>query len=321
MATKPDRKHGAVGDRVLIEGRVYVKQKSGMWSLEITKSLLRKIKKLYVEQSKTLREVSKELDIPHSHVQKICNEQKWMRSHYGVKQEGLGLAVRKKRKILNLYHDGHTIPEISVTLGLRQFAVRQVVKASIPEIYTKSSSKIRSNTYKRQRNAGKFSKRHNRSWNYWITYTEPSCYRDYVVAVRKLTSLVKHRFRDSGIIKDYDLLGKEDCYHLDHRFAIHSGYYLWSKTKKCFVERRRPIPVKVLSHPCNLEVLHGYSNCSKSNQNSITLKELKANIKKFNSTYGNPFLKCKDETSLVPASRKDLKRLTFKTKSRLKFKD
>jgi len=49
-------------------------------------------------------------------------------------------------------------------------------------------------------------------------------------------------------------------YHLDHKFSISEGF-------------RRNIPVEIISHYSNFEIMHGRLNESKGTKSSISLRE------------------------------------------------
>ena len=71
---------------------------------------------------------------------------------------------------------------------------------------------------------------------------------------------------------------------LDHKLSIHDAYY---KTWK------RPPTIFEIAHPANLEYLNSERNRIKNRHSSISLSELRRDIKIYNKNHGNPYLTMK----------------------------
>ena len=82
----PDVLSVPVGTQVRCGKRSYTKATSGRWSVDLTQDLLQEVYQCYVVDRMTLREAKAALalpGLPNINVQKVLEEQGWMRSHYG----------------------------------------------------------------------------------------------------------------------------------------------------------------------------------------------------------------------------------------------
>lgn len=73
---------------------------------------------------------------------------------------------------------------------------------------------------------------------------------------------------DIHLLENFDKRGPKE-YHLDHKYSVFEGF-------------KNNVPVEIIGHICNLEMLRYSENTSKGEKCSITLDELKELIKKYN---------------------------------------
>ena len=70
------------------------------------------------------------------------------------------------------------------------------------------------------------------------------------------------------LLENFDKRGPKE-YHLDHKYSVFEGF-------------KNNVPVEIIGHVCNLEMLRYDENTSKGGKCSITLEELKKLIEKHN---------------------------------------
>lgn len=70
------------------------------------------------------------------------------------------------------------------------------------------------------------------------------------------------------LLENFDKRGPKG-YHLDHKYSVFEGF-------------KNNVPVEIIGHFCNLEMLHYSENTSKGEKCSITLDHLKELIKQYN---------------------------------------
>lgn len=73
-----------------------------------------------------------------------------------------------------------------------------------------------------------------------------------------------------NLLENFDKRGPKE-YHLDHKYSVFEGF-------------KNNVPVEIIGHICNLEMLRYDENTSKGGKCSITLDELKELIKKHNAS-------------------------------------
>ena len=93
------------------------------------------------------------------------------------------------------------------------------------------------------------------------------CYRDIVTYYTNLVYCEYYNFINPNNLKR----GSKE-YHLDHIYSVTKGL-------------KDNIPIWVICHPCNLQMLSAFDNVSKSNRCDITLEELFSRIEDFESKY------------------------------------
>jgi hypothetical protein len=72
------------------------------------------------------------------------------------------------------------------------------------------------------------------------------------------------------LLENFDKRGPKE-YHLDHKYSVFEGF-------------KNNVPIEIIGHICNLEMLRYDENTSKGEKCSITLEELKELIKKHNDS-------------------------------------
>lgn len=89
--------------------------------------------------------------------------------------------------------------------------------------------------------------------------------RDEFKEYRNKVGLESERY-NLHLLENFDKRGPKE-YHLDHKYSVFEGF-------------RNKVPVEVIGHICNLEMLPYNKNTSKGEKCSITLDELKELIRK-----------------------------------------
>lgn len=97
-------------------------------------------------------------------------------------------------------------------------------------------------------------------------------YQQYLYVVRRSTRMIIDRFKNILHDLKFAYYGLE----VDHRISIRYGW-----------EHR--IPIKIMSHPCNLQTMLGITNRQKGNKCDITLNKLKRDIRNFTKKHGDAF--------------------------------
>lgn len=84
------------------------------------------------------------------------------------------------------------------------------------------------------------------------------------------------------IINSHELLRGHKTYHLDHKYSIKQGFI-------------NNLPIEIMSHPCNLQMVYYKDNLIKQDNCSITINQLLNNIIMFdeNIIFTNNELKTK----------------------------
>jgi hypothetical protein len=82
-------------------------------------------------------------------------------------------------------------------------------------------------------------------------------------------------------------------YHIDHRISLKQGYLL-------------NLPIEIMTHPCNLEMIYYKDNLTKQDNCSITLEQLLNDIINFKDELKFTNDELKDKYILVKESSKML---------------
>lgn len=114
-------------------------------------------------------------------------------------------------------------------------------------------------------------------------------YGAFACMARYVSNIIYRKYKT---IINAKKLKRSKRFHLDHKFSIWEAFYNTN------VETN-PIKIKELCHPCNLQVIHFSKNSRKNKSCSITLKELRREIKKFNKDQGDPFESLNIKVNLI----------------------
>lgn len=114
------------------------------------------------------------------------------------------------------------------------------------------------------------------SWHSKLT-VDLSCvtFREYRKLIATATFSARIRFPEA-YVKVASV--PEGCV-VDHVFSIHNGYYKLNKKTLEYERRPQPVPVCIMAHPANLQVLPGRTNRIKGTNSWISLKDLKTAVK------------------------------------------
>lgn len=86
------------------------------------------------------------------------------------------------------------------------------------------------------------------------------------IAINRTITMYRN---NSNIINPHNLKRGHKLYHIDHKFSVKRGYLLG-------------LPVEIITHPANLEMLYYRDNMVKSDKCSITIQDLLNSIVNFN---------------------------------------
>jgi len=279
----PDVRSTEVGTRVLWGKRVYEKFKNGRWGFALTPDLLKQVEQLYCEQGCNLREVAATLSLPdhpaisHSQIQKICNQQGWMRSHYGRVDSQIDFLTRNASALKKAHlRYGLTVGELAIALNivsgvLGNFFVTELGIA--PKDGHSNASRVR------EKYGNVLTPPQRDSWNRFLSLdVNDLSFSEYQSAVRKFSDLVALRYRlDKNHVRSM-------AYHVDHRVSKFYGYwtsasdrkYTFGNIEPTQIKRSQVLPLEVICHPVNLRIVDSHTNCVKNHKSELTVKKLKA---------------------------------------------
>lgn len=263
----PDVLAVPVGTQVQCGSRTYVKASSGRWSVVLNKALLAEVRKCYVIQGMTLRETKAALRIegmPTINVQRVLEDNEWMRSHYGRNAARDKWYAENRNVILQAHVkfgvDLRTIEEWSgVPLGVR--LMREGLKSRRSgRTETKASSTA----------SGWLSREQVSSWNYYLSLDHNAIsFQQYRKAVANLSFLALRKARTI----------KAPNEHLDHKLSRYLGFYTKDSYpvpgKFMSVKRHKVIPIGYMAHPANLRIVPSSVNCKKRHKSILSPTQLK----------------------------------------------
>ena len=147
----------------------------------------------------------------------------------------------------------------------RRSDVRDKISLAVKKSYTEELRKERSEHFKRVRRLNKDKHRlMMESRGVWRRLDEISEFERYRINVRNLSQ--KSYSKYFYLIDPNRLRGRN--HHLDHIYSIADGF-------------DNNVDPKIISHPCNLRIVHHSLNESKGKSSEITLEELKVKIYEF----------------------------------------
>lgn len=103
-----------------------------------------------------------------------------------------------------------------------------------------------------------------------LTYTE------YKTLVATATNSARKRFKEEYA----DVRDRLEGYSIDHKFSIHDGYFVLDKVTLHYKKRKKPVPVHLMAHPANLQMIPDRTNRMKGSSSWQTLSELKEAVRR-----------------------------------------
>lgn len=270
---------GNVGDTVQVGLRIYLKARNGRWGLVIDRRLIAQIKRLYVVQGMNLREVADQLILPghpnisHSLVQRIANQEGWMRSHYGRRDASTKYLMRNKNKIRKLFTNHPiTLRELGFITNINVEYLSGFISTELG--ITRHSSGMRP-IKTRAINSKELHVVPRNTWNK-ILAADPNdmTFTEYRAAVRLLTDVVYRRFFYA------EHLQRSKKRHVDHILSLRDGYYVRLGTKR--IKRNEVVPFKYMAHPENMRLVASKVNLSKGENSAHSLNQLVRKVKTSN---------------------------------------
>jgi len=100
---------------------------------------------------------------------------------------------------------------------------------------------------------GTYKGKNNPNWKFGLSDIEWSNWKDYEYKARTFTN---------RIISELELnIKRKDGQHIDHKFSIYEGF-------------KYNVPLYIISHQCNLQIIDSHENLKKNIKCSITIDEL-----------------------------------------------
>lgn len=263
----PDVLSVPVGTQVRCGKRSYTKATSGRWSVDLTQDLLQEVYQCYVVDRMTLREAKAALalpGLPNINVQKVLEEQGWMRSHYGRNATRDAWYAANRDAILKAHNDFgvdlRSIEEWSgVPIGTRLMDDGMKVRRS-----------GRTATLEAALTSGWLSREQVSAWNYYLALDENQIsFALYRKAVAKVSFMALRR----------TCVSKAPNAHVDHKLSRYFGFYDTDSYpvpgKFMNFKRERVSPVAYMAHPANLRIVSGAVNCKKRHKSLFSASVLK----------------------------------------------
>lgn len=269
----PDAKTVKTGTLLKCGDRIYEKMLNGKFRVVITKAILAIVYDGYVVRNLTLRETLAIVNIsglPKVPVQRILEDQGWIRSHYGRVEKQLHYLQSKKRALTEA-HIQHSVP-------LSEFSRRLTVSPETVRKFFAESGIIAAAVGRRVRhNKSVLSPEQIDSWNYFLSLDlDQLSFGSYQDVVRRMTDLV--------VIK-YSLdtkLQRSMSFHVDHIVSKFFGYWnkysepaTSSELRATQVKRKVVLPLSIICHPVNLRIVAAHLNCTKRHQSEFSITKLK----------------------------------------------
>ena len=268
----PDVLSVPVGTQVKCGKRSYTKASSGRWSVDLTPDLLKEVHQRYVVEGMTLRESKVALSIegmPKINVQKVLEDQGWMRSHYGRNASRDKWYAENKKAILKAHRDFgvdlRAIEEWSgVPLGVRLMADG-----------FKQRRAGRTATLAASLSSGWLSREQVSYWNYYLSLDENQIsFAEYRKAVARVSFMALRRI----------CVRKAPQEHVDHKLSRYFGFYSTGSYpapgKPMNFKRARVIPIAYIAHPANLRIVSSSVNAKKRHKSLFSASELKQIVNK-----------------------------------------
>lgn len=240
-----------------------------------THNRVRHARMLYIDMGYSIRAVAKELGLGHSTVQRLLEERGWMRTKKGAVADWVAIVQANEAKLRRWYEAGVPMPKMAKRLGIVNLRRLQVWFTTQP--YYCRWSRNRTAQVKRANALIQL-----RVW------TDPATLSDgeYTKLARRISHNVFTVWRD--VIPDSDKKGPY-TYHADHRFSIFDAVFYWSKKRNRLCKRRNPVPLHIVCHPANIQMITAIANAHKGASSSVTIKQLQSDIAAFEAVHGKVF--------------------------------
>ena len=269
-----------MGLRQLEYGEV---SRNGVAPIEWTKPQLKYIRDQY-ESGKSLRSIAGFFDLPtHSRIALICNERGWTRTKKNSDTAKLRQhLIDNSKKYLRMYVQ----PGWSAQMVAKQISQKLQLDwksefANVVNRFVESQGL--------QKTASEFNGsvahhssllRRSRRLVSRLLHSNPQSFEEYKRTVRQLAYITVPRWSKfmgwrKGLAKGLSV---------DHIYSTYHGYYDFN-----FVQRDRYVPLEIICHPCNIQLISKLENSIKLKLCEITKKELYAEVRQFNKRHGNPF--------------------------------
>jgi hypothetical protein len=313
------RNDGKPGDRRTHAGLTYEKSVNGKWLIVRDTAFKKLLRRLHIDEGKTLRAIKAETGIPHSSLQKALNEFNLMRSKK-VKSATLAEFVdRNLARLRTMYVDdglsamqiaeivnektGHEFSETSMTKMLKERGVKIRDASDCAK-----AAYVQDRRKRTERGAGVFAQTAIDSWNYHLDLNlRGLTFEQYRRIAARFTYMVVRRFPQffpaNARREDREFSGID----MDHQLSRFSGYYVRKGDE--YVPRKNPVPLEVLCHPVNLKLMAARANMQKSNRDHHSLKKLQEKIEAFASQHGDIFADyyeryCKQDLVMMHTEKK-----------------
>jgi hypothetical protein len=229
----------------------------GRKEVVFTSKQAKDIIKKYVKEKIAVIPLSKEFGCSAMTIHKFLDKQ-------GLIRKKLQPFTAEQIKLIKKYYliKGWGYERIALKFNLPQEKTRLLIKSNG---WTKSIKDCREKFIKKQRL--ETAKKH---LNHPIR-----SYAEYRYVAHRILATVWPE-----ISSEVDPTGKRlrySGYVVDHKYSVYSGF-----------NRSKPLPMEILSHPCNLRVISAKKNGIKGKSNSISLKTLKQKVQEYNLKYGMP---------------------------------
>lgn len=286
-------KSAKIGTRIRCGRFLFEKSANGKWGIVKDKYFLSVVNRFYHKDNLNMRQTAEKLSalvgmkLSHSVVQSALVELGSWRSHYesGARQRKVFNA--NLESILKLYKSGEPWQYIADRFGITAtFVDTELRSLGYKTLESKRLANANRKSWRQENGVkhGLFIQSVEKMLSLDISKMSMDKYRRTII---RFTNCVLNQF---GHIVDPKGLRSKD-YHVDHKLSVFDGYFdRLSPDGESRVAKVEKIPLRLMCHPANFEILDAKANMSiKRNRSSVTVAQLKREIKKFNQEYGDPF--------------------------------
>ncbi len=298
MYVKLPSSEGEVGEKRKVNNLTYEKSRNGKWLLVRNKALKVLLTKLHVTDGLTLRGIHTETGIPHSSIQSALNDLGIMRSKKAKSAEIHAFIDKNLDKLKRMYFEkGMSFVEIAAKVkektgrDYRPFMYARYFRKLGIELRDHSEAIAVATSRGRRHCIPKgqiiFASHSVRGWNDALDHPlKDLTPLQYKRIVQRFTGAVIKRFPHL-FAPEFQRDLKPYGYHVDHMFSVSNGFYELRKNQ--YVERKCKVPLEVICHPVNLQLIHGAANMTKGSRNAFDLEDLHKRIAVFEKKHGDIF--------------------------------